>query len=200
MIRETSYDEIFDTQRHFRTLLDSMSRPGKINRFAAVNLSPPTGLLTASAYVAFTLLNGDATYHLAGLPAEIGSYLSANTQSHAVAVEYADFHFASGAGDAGFLASAKVGQPAYPETGATVVLQVDHLGKSSSVGGLQLTLEGPGIESREIVYVAGLLPSFLDGLRARNSEFPLGVDAILTSLDGCVLCLPRTTRIRWETV
>ena len=177
-----------------------MSRPGKINRFAAVNLSPPTGLLTASAYVAFTLLNGDATYHLAGLPAEIGSYLSANTQSHAVALEHADFHFASGAGDAGFLASAKVGQPAYPETGATVVLQVDHLGKSSSVGGLQLTLEGPGIESREIVYVAGLLPSFLDGLRARNSEFPLGVDAILTSLDGCVLCLPRTTRIRWETV
>ena len=61
MIRETAYDEIFDAQRHFRTLLDSMSRPGKINRFAPLALTPPEGFPRATTYVAFALLNAELT-------------------------------------------------------------------------------------------------------------------------------------------
>lgn len=198
MIRETIYHEIFDAQRHFRTVLDSMSRPGKINRLAPVALTPPPGLHKASAYVAFALLNADVAFHLAGFSAAEEGYLKANTHSRVDAAEKADFLFLRGDGDAAPIDAAKVGIATYPETGSTVVLQVEHIGRSSATGGLQLTLEGPGVETREIVYVSGLRPEMLAALKARNSEFPLGVDAMLVSVDECILCLPRTTRATWQ--
>jgi alpha-D-ribose 1-methylphosphonate 5-triphosphate synthase subunit PhnH len=40
----------------------------------------------------------------------------------------------------------------------------------------------------------------LAALKAKNAEFPLGVDAMLVSADECVICLPRTTRVAWETL
>lgn len=200
MIRETSYNEIFDAQRHFRTVLDSMSRPGKINRFAPIALTPPPGLHKASAYVALALLNADVAFHLAGFSAAEESYLRANTNSRLDGAGKADFLFLRGDGDASAIEAAKVGIATYPETGATAVIQVDHIGKSSATGGVQLTLEGPGIESREFVFITGLRPELLAALKAKNTEFPLGVDAMLVSADECLLCLPRTTRMTWQLV
>jgi alpha-D-ribose 1-methylphosphonate 5-triphosphate synthase subunit PhnH len=40
----------------------------------------------------------------------------------------------------------------------------------------------------------------LAALKAKNAEFPLGVDAMMVSADECVICLPRTTRVTWETL
>ena len=40
----------------------------------------------------------------------------------------------------------------------------------------------------------------LAALKAKNAEFPLGVDAMLVSADECVVCLPRTTRVTWATL
>jgi alpha-D-ribose 1-methylphosphonate 5-triphosphate synthase subunit PhnH len=200
MTRETLYNEIFDTQRHFRTLLDCMARPGKIGRLAAVAVTPPPPLLAASAYVAFTLLNADATFNVTALGAGIADYLRANTQARPTPLPEADFVFAEGSGDEAFLHEARTGIATYPETGATVVLQVANLGRSSSVGGLQLTLEGPGVEGRTVLLAAGLNPACLEVLKQRNAEFPLGIDAILTAGDGLVACLPRTTRVTWQTL
>ena len=200
MIRETVYDEIFDAQRHFRTVLDSMSRPGKINRFAPLALTPPEGLTRAAAYVGFALLNADVAAHAVGKGAAAESYLRANTQCRLETAEQADFIFISGDGDAAPIMAAKVGIPTYPDSGATAVIAVNHIGKSSSTGAVQLTLEGPGIETREIVFVTGLRTELLAALKAKNAEFPLGVDAILVSADECVICLPRTTRVTWETL
>ena len=200
MIRETVYNEIFDAQRHFRTVLDSMSRPGRINRFAPVALTPPAGLHKAAAYVGLALLNADVAFHLAGFSAAEEGYLRANTNSRSEGAEKADFLFLRGDGDAAPIDAAKVGLATYPETGATAVIQVDHIGKSSATGGLQLTLEGPGIETREILFVSGLRPELLAALKAKNTEFPLGVDAMLVSSDECIICLPRTTRAAWNLV
>jgi alpha-D-ribose 1-methylphosphonate 5-triphosphate synthase subunit PhnH len=197
MIRETTYNEIFDSQRHFRTILDSMSRPGKINRFAPVPLTPPAALHKAAAYVGFALLNADASFHAAALGDEAVGYLRANTAGVVAEPGHADFIFIDGptAGIESLVSQAKVGIPTYPETGATVVIQVSAMGKSSATGGLQLTLEGPGVETREIVFVTGLRSGLLTALAAKNVEFPLGVDAILVGADDCILCLPRTTKV-----
>ena len=200
MIRETVYDEIFDAQRHFRTVLDSMSRPGKVNRFAPLALTPPEGFPRAAGYVGFALLNADVAAHAAGYGAAAESYLRANTQCRIESPSQADFIFLPGEGEVIAIDEAKVGIPTYPESGATVVIAVNHIGKSSSTGGVQLTLEGPGIETREIVFVTGLRTELLAALKAKNTEFPLGVDAVLVSADECILCLPRTTRIIWETL
>lgn len=199
MIRETIYNEIFDSQRHFRTILDSMSRPGKVNRFAPVPLTPPVTLHKAAAYVGFALLNADASFHAAPLGDDAVGYLRANTAGVIAEPLQADFIFIDGAmaGSESLVSQAKVGIPTYPETGSTVVIQVSAMGKSSAIGGLQLILEGPGVETREIVFVTGLRPELLAALAAKNVEFPLGVDAILVGADDCLLCLPRTTKVTW---
>jgi alpha-D-ribose 1-methylphosphonate 5-triphosphate synthase subunit PhnH len=203
MIRETIYQEIQDSQRHFRTLLDSMSRPGKLNRFAPVALTPPPGLHRAAAYVGFALLNPDASFHADSLSPAAVDYLRANTHAPVASQPtQADFIFVNGVDPRAetLLAEARVGQPAYPETGASLVVQVSALGKSSHTGGLQLELAGPGIETREIVFVEGLRPELLQILRDKNQEFPLGIDLILVSAEETLLCLPRTTRISWSSV
>jgi alpha-D-ribose 1-methylphosphonate 5-triphosphate synthase subunit PhnH len=197
MIRETIYNEIFDSQRHFRTILDSMSRPGKLNRFAPLALTPPSALNKGGAFVGFALLNADASFHAAPLGDEATEYLRVNTASRVDEAGQADFVFFNGHAAAGeaLVEQAKIGIATYPETGATVVIQVDHMGKSSATGGLQLTLEGPGVETREIVFVTGLRAELIAALKAKNVEFPLGIDAILVSADECILCLPRTTKV-----
>jgi alpha-D-ribose 1-methylphosphonate 5-triphosphate synthase subunit PhnH len=200
MIRETAYHEVFDAQRHFRTVLDSMSRPGKINRFAPLALTPPEGFPRAAAYVGFALLNADVAAHVADDAETAAAYLRANTQCRLESAATADFLFLHGGDDPSSIAAAKTGVPTYPEGGATAVIAVGHLGKSSGTGGLQLTLEGPGIETREIVFVTGLRAEVLAALQAKNTEFPLGVDAILVSEDECLVCLPRTTRVVWNTL
>jgi len=199
MIRETTYDEIFDSQRHFRTILDSMSRPGKINHLASLRLSPPPGLHKAAAYVAFVLLNADATCDASALGADAVEYVRANTASPVAEGAKADYLIFNGNTDASVarIEGAKAGVLAYPETGASVIIQVGHMGKSSATGGLQLTIEGPGVEGREQVFVTGLHASLLDALKLRNTEFPLGIDAMLVSEEECILCLPRTAQVTW---
>lgn len=200
MNRETAYDDVFDAQRHFRSVLDSMSRPGKVNRLSGAVLSPPVPFLPASAAVAFALLNADASFHLEGFNEAASVYLIAHTRSRPAPVERADFIFVPGTAGPEAILTAKTGIPAYPEGSATVVIQVDQVGKSSSVGGLQLTLEGPGVETREIVFVTGLNSGLLEALRERNREFPLGIDAIFVTPHDLLFCLPRTTRVVWNNV
>jgi alpha-D-ribose 1-methylphosphonate 5-triphosphate synthase subunit PhnH len=200
MNRETAYDEVFDAQRHFRSVLDSMSRPGKVNRLTGLSLNPPPSLNKAAAAVVFSLLNADVSFHLASFDDATVAYLEANTASRVKPVDQADYIVLNGTGDEAPIHTAKLGLPAYPETGSTAIIQVGHAGKTSAIGGLQLTLEGPGIETREIVFVTGLRPELLAALKAKNTEFPLGVDAILVTADESVLCLPRTTRLVWNTL
>ncbi len=197
MLRETVYNEIFDSQRHFRTILDSMSRPGKLNRFAPIPLTPPAGLAKPAAYVGLALLNADVSFHAELLGPEAVAYLRVNTHAQAAAPGLADFFFVRGSdgGAAALIAEAKLGLPAYPETGATFVFQVSRLGKSSNIGGLQLELTGPGIETREIIFVEGLNPDLITAIKTRNVEFPLGLDAMFVSEDESIMCLPRTTRV-----
>lgn len=198
MIRETVYNDIFDSQRHFRTVLDSMARPGKINRFAPIALNPPPALHRAAAYVGFALLNADVVYDATSLGADAETYLRVNTHAQIGGADKADFIFLHGSGDPACVLAAKVGIPAYPETSASLVIQVAHIGKSSATGGLQLTIEGPGVETREILFVTGLNPDVLAAWKGKNHEFPLGVDALLVTTDECIVCLPRTSRVTWN--
>jgi alpha-D-ribose 1-methylphosphonate 5-triphosphate synthase subunit PhnH len=198
MNRETIYDDVYDAQRHFRSILDAMARPGKINRLGHVALDTPPALNRGAAYVGFALLNGDVTFHLAGFGRAEEDYLRANTACRPAPVDQADFLFLFGTGSSEAILSAKVGLPAYPDTGATAVIQVGQIGRSSATGGVQLVLTGPGIEKEEIVFVTGLRVEHLEALRARNTEFPLGVDAILVASDDCIVCLPRTTKVVWN--
>src|SRR5262249_25710311 len=204
MVRETAYDEVRDAQRHFRSILDSLARPGVISVLDPVTLTPPPSLNAASVLVAFALLDADVSYHLVNMGVNEDAYLRTNTRAASKAIAEAHFVFADGSGPADLLEGVHCGSLTYPDTAATLILQVDVLSSDPIAGGLKLTLTGPGVETQAAVHVRHLNPDLLLALQARNAEFPLGIDTIVTSDDGGsgpprVLGIPRTTTVSWET-
>jgi alpha-D-ribose 1-methylphosphonate 5-triphosphate synthase subunit PhnH len=204
MIRELAYDPVLHSQSHFRSILEAVSRPGTIRELEAVELAPAPGLDTASSLVAFALLNADVSFHLVNMSDVAAEYLSTNTNAAASSIEQAAFIFTDGAAPpAATLEGANCGTLNYPDTAATIVIQVEALSPDPLPGALMLTLEGPGVDGRSIVSVRGLSADLLLALQARNAEFPLGIDAIVTCDDGRARCprvlgIPRTARVSWE--
>lgn len=202
MVREIRYDEVFDAQKHFRALLDSTARPGKINVLDPVMLQTPSGLNDPSALVAFVLMDASSTFDVIGMPREVAEYLAINTNARHVETEKAHFIFARGSETPDFLDSADCGTLLYPDTGSTVVLQLENIATEPLPGSLRLALEGPGIDGKTAFYASGLNPDLLLALQARNVEFPMGIDTILTFADRtgapAIAALPRTTRVSWE--
>jgi alpha-D-ribose 1-methylphosphonate 5-triphosphate synthase subunit PhnH len=195
MQKEILYDDVFDAQQHYRLLLDSMARPGKINVLPELELTAPSGIHAAGVLVAFALLNSDVSYYVEGPRAyEVGRYLLVNTAARPVEVWEADYIFVDGSASAELMRQLKVGSLPYPEEGATVIAAVEGLANEGE--GWRLQLSGPGVPGERILCVRGLERAFFEVLADINGEFPLGIDVILTDGERRVACIPRSTKVR----
>jgi alpha-D-ribose 1-methylphosphonate 5-triphosphate synthase subunit PhnH len=195
MQREIQYDEIFDAQAHYRLLLDSMARPGKINVMPRLELTTPQGIHAAGALVGFALLNSDVSFNVAGPSAEdVSLYLLVNTSARPAEAEEADYVYLDGTAAADILYRLKTGTLPYPESSATVIVAVEELGGET---GLVLTLSGPGVDGERQLSVAGINTALLEALVTINAEFPLGIDLVLTDPTGRIACIPRSSRVKF---
>jgi alpha-D-ribose 1-methylphosphonate 5-triphosphate synthase subunit PhnH len=192
MIRETAYNEVFDSQSHFRLIMDSMARPGKLNQLRGIAIAPPPGLNAASAFIGLALLNADVTCYTSASSAAVQAYLTLNTDSQPADAAQADFLFLRGDDQPDALAEAKTGSLAYPDASALVIIDVEALGKAPVTSSSALRLEGPGVKGQQTVFVRGINESLLVTIREKNAEYPLGIDAILADQAGNILCLPRS--------
>jgi len=195
MRREVSYDEVFDSQEQFRLILDSMSRPGKISVLPDMDIEPPAGLNKGSALIAFALLNTDVSFYAHGEnDEEITAYIALNTTAAPVDVHEADFIFINGLHDAVVISEAKVGNLSYPEESATFVIDVETISDQTIGGALLIKLKGPGIKSEEKVYIKGIHAVLIEAVKELNTEFPLGIDMMLTDVHNNLLCIPRSNQ------
>jgi alpha-D-ribose 1-methylphosphonate 5-triphosphate synthase subunit PhnH len=195
MQREIQYDEIFDAQAHYRLLLDSMARPGKINVMPRLELTTPQGIHAAGALVGFALLNSDVSFNVDGPSAEdVSLYLLVNTSARPAEAEEADYVYLDGTAAADILYRLKTGTLPYPESSATVIVAVEELGGET---GLVLTLSGPGVDGERQLSVAGINTALLEALVTINAEFPLGIDLVLTDPTGRIACIPRSSRVKF---
>jgi alpha-D-ribose 1-methylphosphonate 5-triphosphate synthase subunit PhnH len=198
------YNQVFDGQKHYRTLLQCTARPGTIGQLDDALLDVPSQLNRATALLAMALFSGDISFCLSEEVASAKSFIERETNAKPAPAEQADFLILSDASAFEGLRKAKQGSLSFPDLGATVVRQVEAISPAPLPGSLRLTLTGPGIETETVVFVRGASEEFFEILRERNAEFPLGVDAFLTcdslSAGPCVLGLPRTTRVRCERV
>ncbi len=198
------YDQVFDSQKHYRSLLQSTARPGTIGQLDDVLLEVPPQLNRATALLALTLFSSDSSFYLAQGEEPAIDFLRRETLAKPAGAEQADFLLFPDTNRLQEIHLARVGSLAYPDLGATVVLQVTAISPAPMAGCLRLKLTGPGIETETVVFVMGAPEAFFQMLRERNVEFPLGIDAFLTcdslSAGPCVLGLPRTTRAQWEQV
>lgn len=197
--RESHYDEVFDAQLHFRMILDAMAKPGVIKIIDGIKINPPMGIHHSSILIGFALFNADASFCSLQLnQKEITDYLVLNTGGLSILKNAADFIFINGLQSSELLSSIKIGTLEYPENGATVIIDVENISDCFREGYKGLKLSGPGIADEHHVFVNGLNDTIISFRSEINSEYPLGVDLILTDEHHKMVCIPRTSKIILE--
>ncbi|SKA27158.1 alpha-D-ribose 1-methylphosphonate 5-triphosphate synthase subunit PhnH [Enhydrobacter aerosaccus] len=180
-------DPAHDSQRLFRAILDAFAHPGRI---VALPEAPAAVAPMSQAATAFilTLIDRDTPLWLApsfDTPA-VRDFVRFHTGAALVAFE-ADALFGLASTERcplfdGF----PIGNDAYPDRSATVVVEVPSLR-----GGPSLTLRGPGIDGQAQMAIPGLTDDFVQERAANHALFPCGVDLVFTA-GSELLALPRS--------
>ncbi|MDR3588392.1 MAG: phosphonate C-P lyase system protein PhnH [Negativicutes bacterium] len=193
---EPAFDKVFDTQKFYRQMLDSMARPGKLCPLPELDLHPPAGLGACAAGIAFTLLDSETSFAVLPDRDDWQEYLRLNTGSAARPVSAAEFIVADGRHDLPQISEMNRGSLLSPEEGSTLILLIDRL--TGDAPGVCLTLRGPGVKDSTAMAAQGLAPANLERILRLNEEFPLGVDLFLVDTCGNLAAVPRSSSVDWE--
>jgi alpha-D-ribose 1-methylphosphonate 5-triphosphate synthase subunit PhnH len=176
-------DRIHDTRETFRATVDATSRPGTVE---SVPTAPADHAVLATLVDhEVTLSSGDGNL-VRSLERE-GRLTTAPFEQAAVV------HVQGSTG--GRVRTARRGTRKEPARGATVVYRVEDL--SSGAEGTtdepttRVRVTGPGVPGSRTFGVAGLPATEFDAIREAQSDYPRGVDVILTA-DDRVAALPRS--------
>jgi len=198
MIKETAFDIIFDAQSAFRVLLNAFSYPGTIYSFEKVNLNQPASFSYTNALIALSLFDNNTSFHSkTSYENDVENYIHLNTNAEIAEINKADYLFLNGSKDlSNELLQCKIGELSYPEKNATVIVMVKSLSNHVDFQyDYELRLQGPGIQERKSVFVSGLDIQNIVMLKNINTEFPLGIDLILTDSFENIISIPRSIAI-----
>lgn len=184
-------DAVFDAQTVFRALMDAMARPGTLGSVLP-RVAPPSPLGAAAGALLLTLCDHDtpvwlnSTLSKSALPGWIGFHTGAPLTPEKTEAKFA---FVEAGAQPPSLAHFALGSQDYPDRSTTLILEVQSL-----EGGPRLELRGPGIRETETIAPKGLSDTFLRQWTDNRTQFPRGVDVVLTCGRQFV-ALPRTTKI-----
>lgn len=175
-------DAPVQASRAFRTAMNAMARPGRIEEITGGRAPAPVS--AAAATLLLTLCDRETPLHLAGAhdcgPVRdwVAFHLGAPLVGRAEAM------FALGTWDAlGALEAYKEGTPDYPDRSATLIVEL------AALAGEGTRLTGPGVKDEAFLN----LPD-PEAFRRNAAQYPLGVDCYFTC-GGRIAALPRSTRI-----
>ena len=195
-MKEILYNEVSDAQIHFRIILNAMAHPGTIYAFQQMELTPPNNINLASVCIGFALMNADVSFAVQNEnEVEITQYIALNTGASIATLDQTDYLFITGNEAPSCIESLKIGTLPYPENSATLIIDVNHLFSSPSENTLAIELSGPGIENTTTLYINGLSSTLLKTIQEQNTEFPLGLDIMLTDQNNQLACIPRSSKI-----
>lgn len=185
--------DTFSSQRTFRALLDALARPGVPVALPALDPDLPPALVLPLA-----LADVEISVAVLAAPESLDWAMGIvrATGCRVAELEHADLVVALRPPTPEEVRSLRRGSALAPEDGARVAVAVDAFPTEGAA--LLASLEGPGIATTQSLGVDGLPVEVLETLVAVNARFPAGVDTYLFSIDGAVVGLPRTTRIRIE--
>ena len=178
-----------DSQTTFRTLLNALSRPGRINAIE-VELTPPSGLNVACAAACLTLFDLETEVWLQpGLGEEIKSWLLFHTGcSFTGDTKQADFAVICDVDNMPDLSQFKQGTPVYPEDSTTLLITVGAIRESPLQAQI---LTGAGI-NQQITMPINLPDTFWQQWQQNHNSYPSGVD-IYFFYNNEIVGLPRTS-------
>lgn len=186
-------NKVKDTQRVFRNILDSLSRPGKIVELETT-FDYQTSLSDETMDILMTLLDGEVTFHLVGEEPTAIEEIKIRTLATFVPLVEADYIILPDGTNQDYLINvfqqAKKGTLMDPNRSATVIIETENLTTSE-----KYTLSGPGVNGSREVFIA-TAEFWIEARNEAVSEFPLGIDCFIVDQTGQCMGLPRTTKMR----
>jgi alpha-D-ribose 1-methylphosphonate 5-triphosphate synthase subunit PhnH len=185
-------DKVTSAQATFRSVMQAMAQPGRLQRLELELREVPPPLMPATAAIALTLFDHDTPLWLddaAGAAPAVAQWLRFHTSAPLIddAAE-ASFALIAAPEKMPALDRFAFGTDDYPDRSTTLILQLDSLER-----GDEFELSGPGI--RGTATLRAPLPAELLAQReASQALFPRGVDLILVAGDA-IVAIPRTTRL-----
>lgn len=184
-----TFDEVFDTQRVFRQLLDAMANPGRRCSIAEEG-GKLYGEYPHMLAVAMTLLDGSVSFCTFGQE-ELAEQMVLLTHARAELPEQADYLFVIDCEKLEqIIANAKMGTLEDPHRSATVLICVPH-GQSER----HVSLYGPGVDGCMDIMAPEALIRAVKLRDAQNYEYPQGIDLIAQLPGGELMCIPRLVKM-----
>lgn len=185
-------DQSTNAQQIFGAVTNALAGPGRIQPLLS-DLNPPRPLSPELAAIALALADHEAPIwinaRLAAEPA-VAEFLRFHTGSTIVSEpEEAAFALIADPEQPLPVERFALGTAEYPDRSTTLVFAVSDL---SEAEGWRLT--GPGIPGSRNVLASPWPSNLADIVRANRTLFPRGLDVLLAA-PGCVVGLPRTTRL-----
>jgi alpha-D-ribose 1-methylphosphonate 5-triphosphate synthase subunit PhnH len=183
-------DPVFASQAVFRLALKALSEPARPYRLPQGGFfaeSPPArGSLLA---LALALADNRTRLWLSPSLGRLGPYLAFHTGAGFAGPGEADFLLCGSEAELPPLGGLRLGTDQRPDLSATIALCLP------GDGGGSFLATGPGIEDAVPLSGIGLSGRLAAERDALSSLFPLGPD-IIVCLEGALLGLPRSTRLR----
>lgn len=199
--KEDGFDEVFDSQKIFRSLMDGMSRPGKVIKLGSHSFTLfPDGFNPFVLSVLKTLCDNNVSVAIGRADtAEWHRYLEINTGAVACQLNESDYVVFQGEKYDEDFSLLNPGSVEFPEDSATAVISVTHITAAQKTSCQDpycyIRMAGPGIKDKNFVGVLDLDWKYINTFSETNAIFPLGIDVILVDQEGNIVCIPRTTKV-----
>lgn len=186
-----AFDFVFDSQRVFRSLLQAMANPGRIEsiRREAETFTEDYGTLLA---LGCTLLDNEEKMFVEKNPI-LAESLHNLTLCREGMLEEADYVFLSSEMNDGSLAAVfekvKHGTYADPQRSATLLVYCE-----SVDGADEMVLSGPGVDGTLTVGVSPYVKKVIALRDAAHMEYPLGVELVFCDASGAMMAVPRLVK------
>ena len=185
-------DKVLSAQSTFRSVMDAMARPGRVQRIAPTS-GKPVAMMQGTAAIALTLFDHDTPIWLdAAMSAtpDVAKWLKFHTSAPVVAdSSIASFALVGSPQNLPSLDRFAFGSNEYPDRSTTLILQVESL-----TSGPTLELRGPGIDGTATLQASTKPQDLFERLAVNATLFPRGIDVVLVHGDT-IVALPRTTRL-----
>ncbi len=184
-----TFDEVFDSQKVFRCLLEAMSNPG---RRCSIQLQSKKlfGGNPDMLALAMTLLDAGVSFCAPENP-ELTEQILLLTHAEPVSLKEADYIFiTSGAQLRAIVENAKEGTLENPHASATLIVNLSDGGENQNV-----RLSGPGVNGQLLKTFPNALVGAVRLRDEQDYEYPQGIDYIFILPKSELLCVPRLVRM-----
>lgn len=184
--KKHEFDEVFDGQGVFRTILEAMSNPGRVCSIEE-QAEKMYGEQKACLAIAMSLLDNETTFYTED--EQLAEDISLLTLAKKVEKEHADFAFLMGETQVdACIPQVKIGTLEDPHKSCTCIVLTEETPECT------ITIQGPGVKDQMKISVSNLIKHTLDQREAQNYEYPEGVDMFFVTKQGRILCIPRLVK------